>query len=1035
MLEEEIFKQFSEFFDLYKSELYEGKTSIIIDFKKIIEFNSKLADEVLTIPTTAIKLAEEYLMSIGKSLNVRFTNLPEIDKISIRSIRVKDLNKLISLTGLIRQSSDVRPQLLSVAFCCPSCGTKIHVLQDEQKVKRPTACSCGHITYFDLVDKTFIDTQRIVVEEATEDLDGDSQPKRISVVLKGDLVEPSQMRKTIPGSRIKIVGIVREVPKKVTIYDIVVEANNIELLDEDYSKLAVTDDDIKKIIEFSKQDSSFEMLRNSIAPNIFGLDEVKEALLIQLFGGVRKVRKDNTVFRNVIHLLLIGEPGCVCGDTLITLSDGTFRRIRNIGINHQDKINYKVNTLNGEKIASKFYKYQNEDCLKITTETRKELICNYNHPLLVLNTQEEWIRADKLKIGDKVKCITYIECLKTEYEELPKFDTLLQRKNIKIPNCNEEVAILCGYALGDGYIIHGQKKYSNRLYKLGLIVNEEEIDTKGILNRILYKNFGIIPKIDIRDNKYKSYIGDREIIRTQKLYYLEISSREIAERFRFVKNKEIPEFILASKKSVVSKFLSGLFEADGYCIITKRENRTDLGRIGLKSVNRNILLDTQTLLLKFGIQARVYKDNLSIGRIEDVRIFANEIGFISDKKRIKLENILNTIDKNQHKRRNKIIYEKIIRIEKLGKQTVYDIEVSNEHNFISNGIISHNTSKSSLMSFIHKSGIAPKVRYITGKTTTTAGLVASVVKDDASNNWVLEAGAVVLAHKGILLIDEIDKMDKDDVGALHEVMEQSSITVSKATIQASLKAETAITMAANPKFGRFDIYQSIADQLNLPPALINRFDLIFPLRDIPNEKRDEDIAKHILNFTNQDIKIDALFVRKYITYAKQNIFPTMTLEAENAITKYYVGLRSSYSRENKQSIPISPRQLEALVRLSEGSARARLSNKVELQDALRAIRLLEYCLRQVGVDCKTGELDIDLITTGISASKRNVLDSILRTLHKLEDSGSKIISLQEILLKTKELRLEDFDVEEALDKLEKRGDIFFPKNGFVSILR
>jgi replicative DNA helicase Mcm len=142
--------------------------------------------------------------------------------------------------------------------------------------------------------------------------------------------------------------------------------------------------------------------------------------------------------------------------------------------------------------------------------------------------------------------------------------------------------------------------------------------------------------------------------------------------------------------------------------------------------------------------------------------------------------------------------------------------------------------------------ISPKGRYVVGKSTSGAGLTATVVRDEYLRGWSLEAGAMVLANKGLVCIDELEKMDPQDRSAMHEAMEQQTVTISKANVQASLKAQTSVLAAANPKFGRFDPYQPVAQQIDLPPTLINRFDIIFTLRDVPDKKKDERIATHVL---------------------------------------------------------------------------------------------------------------------------------------------------------------------------------------------
>ena len=154
-------------------------------------------------------------------------------------------------------------------------------------------------------------------------------------------------------------------------------------------------------------------------------------------------------------------------------------------------------------------------------------------------------------------------------------------------------------------------------------------------------------------------------------------------------------------------------------------------------------------------------------------------------------------------------------------------------------------AKSQLLRYVVK--CSPRAIYTSGQSSTSAGLTATAVKDEfGEGRWTLEAGALVLADMGIAAVDEMDKMQKEDRSALHEAMEQQSISVAKAGITATLKSRCALLGAANPKYGRFDMYGDIADQINMPPSLLSRFDLIFIMTDQPEQKRDLAIAEHIL---------------------------------------------------------------------------------------------------------------------------------------------------------------------------------------------
>jgi len=336
--------------------------------------------------------------------------------------------------------------------------------------------------------------------------------------------------------------------------------------------------------------------------------------------------------------------------------------------------------------------------------------------------------------------------------------------------------------------------------------------------------------------------------------------------------------------------------------------------------------------------------------------------------------------------------------------------------------------------------IAPKSMFVSGKSASAAGLTATVVKDELTKGWALEAGAMVLASGGICAIDELDKMSDDDTSAMHEALEQQTISIAKANIRATLRCETTVLGAANPKFGRFDPFGDIAKQINFPPALISRFDLIFIIRDIPDKKRDEKIAGHIL-YSHKDksktiAKLSPDFLKKYIAYTKEHIKPVLTNEAIEKIKEFYIAIRNAAGddEENSQkSVPITARQLEAIVRLAEAYAKINLDKQVKLEYAEKAIDLLMYCLKRIGIDPKTGELDIDRITTGVTASTRNLYKLVQNIIDKLEKEVPEI-KLELILEEAKKQNISKSDVEKTLNKLKQEGLIFEPRKNIYKKL-
>ena len=343
------------------------------------------------------------------------------------------------------------------------------------------------------------------------------------------------------------------------------------------------------------------------------------------------------------------------------------------------------------------------------------------------------------------------------------------------------------------------------------------------------------------------------------------------------------------------------------------------------------------------------------------------------------------------------------------------------------------TGKTQLLKLISK--ILPRGKYVSGKGVTGVGLTASVTKDEEfMGGWVLEAGAMVLCHKGMICIDEFDKMNKEDQIAMHEAMSTQTISVAKASIVATLPAQTAVLGGANPKLGRFDIYRPIAEQIDIPETLLSRFDLKFALRDVPDKEKDEKVADHIMQVrmepdTVQPV-IEPELLRKYIAYARHNCTPKFTKEAAERLKQFYIEMRGLY-REHTDAIAITARQQEALVRLAEASAKIRLSDKVEVSDTERAIKLMKYSLQQLAFDYTTGKIDIDR-TEGVPTSKRNMIRKILDIIDKLERTLGKQIPVDDILAEAEEAGISGRDAEEVINGLKKEGRLFEPKLRHVS---
>ena len=340
------------------------------------------------------------------------------------------------------------------------------------------------------------------------------------------------------------------------------------------------------------------------------------------------------------------------------------------------------------------------------------------------------------------------------------------------------------------------------------------------------------------------------------------------------------------------------------------------------------------------------------------------------------------------------------------------------------------TAKSQLLQYVVK--IAPRAIYTTGKGATAAGLTAAVIRDKTTGEYYLEAGALVLADGGVAAIDEIDKMREEDRSAIHEAMEQQTVSIAKAGIVARLNARTTVIAAGNPRFGRYLPDRPLAENINLPPPILSRFDLIFVIRDVPDPERDRALARFVLqvhsdtDFAKPEIEPELL--RKYISYARRYIKPRLTDEAMKLLEDFFTEMRRAAGGPNS-AIPMTARQLEALIRLAEAHARMKLRDRVTREDAEAAIRLVLSFLASAGIDVESGSIDIDTIMTGKPRSRREKMVKVLNIIHEYVESGEKCIPFKELLRRAAQEGIESHVVEETVRNLLRDGVIYEVQTG------
>jgi len=648
-----IAKWLSFFEDHYKSEietlslLYPKERSLCVDYETLDRYDIELSELLRENPYKAIFNAEEALKQIETTVGLiqphfRIVNLPDICRRNIRELRSEHAGTLVSIEGLIKKHTPVKAKAIIGAFQCQKCGVINKIEQKEDILNEPSECyedqgGCGRVSTFKFLFNLseFIDAEKLQLQENPEGLKGSEQPQAITVYLEDDITG-----QVYPGDRVHINGILHAVQKRrgkdiLSTFDFAIDAVSVEVKQSAYESIEITEEDEKKILEVSKSHTLQEDMVQSIAPTIYGMDAIKKTLLLQLFGGVRKITVDGTRIRGDIHMLLVGDPG---------------------------------------------------------------------------------------------------------------------------------------------------------------------------------------------------------------------------------------------------------------------------------------------------------------------------------------------------------------------------------------------TAKSQLLAYMNN--LAPRGILAAGGGSTKAGLTATAVKDDFSEGqWVLEAGALVLADQGLACIDEFDKMHDEDRSSMHQAMEQQQVSIAKAGINVTLKSRCSVLACANPKLGRFSDFNPMHEQINLKPALISRFDVVYPVLDKPDRRVDMEMSMHILK-THQNPDGEHIepifspdFLRKYVAYAKQNIKPKLTDEAVELIQDYYVNYRNS----SEDAVTFTPRQLEAFVRLAEASAKLRLSQDVTVDDAKVSIDVVEQYLRKIGVDRETGKIDTDIISLGKSHSQQKRMKIVLDTIAVIDGEASP----KNVIAECEIRGIDNNKTERALERLER----------------
>ncbi len=938
----------------------------------------------------------------------------------------------------------------------------------------------------------YVDWQKIVVQEKPEDVPGGQMPRSIEVHLRGDIVDTVRPgdRVSVVGI-VKLIGSSERSPlyelyieaNSIRVSERVLEEVSITREDEEVIRELARDPWVKERIVASIAPSIYGYwdLKEAIALLLFGGvpkilpdgTRIRGDIHVLFIGdpGVAKSQLLQAAARIAPRSVFTTGKGataaglCVSGDTLIYSSDGIVTakfivesRSHNIAVLDNMLVtiaepvtlaSYSDGLLTVSK-AFHTYALQTNTIVRLKTSIGHELRVTPETRVLSLRDGKlEWVKAGELKVGD------YIAVARRVPQLLPTvgftlLDMLPDNVLVKLKGSLGDVVS----AIRDVDVKALGAQSSKRLFKLGDLrdtlsrvgLRLSDIDAfvesisrrgRGARSSIRIPAIGVpllellallytVGELRVSGNVYKVRfkvkdrgLADEIALRLEELFNLKPVVKIVGKKTyvvevrngilgdllvklgfkpsRKLQDVSIPAFIAMLPDPLLSSFLRVFFDVSGGI------SRNHV-YISLKSelLARQISL----LLRRFGVVAvlerRGGRVRLKISDPLSLKSFRDFIGFSDER----LSKALNTLVEGKGSSSSRylmdvsgdIVVVKVIEVTFEPGGLVYDVTVDGSHSFVAEGFIVHNT--------------------------------AAVIRDKTTNEFYLEAGALVLADGGVAVIDEIDKMNKDDRVAIHEAMEQQYISISKAGIVARLNARTSILAAGNPKFGVYDPQKSFIDNVNLPPTILSRFDLIFVVRDVISVERDRRLVSHILeaHSVSERFKpdIDPELLKKYIIYAKRYVRPRLTPQAKKLIEDFFVEMRSSalsYQAQGSQApIPITARQLEAIIRLAEAHARMALRDEVTEEDAEAAIRLMASYLQSVGLDVESGVVDVGVIMTGAGFTARRLMSVIVDIVKKRSSETGRCVKLQDIVSDvTSKYKVDEERVRDVIKKLHQQG--------------
>jgi len=1069
-----------------------GQKSLVIDFDDITLFDRKLAHIIEDNPEIALDAASraikelllkenpDYAQAVEK-FYPRFRNLSRI--IRVRELTSEYIGKMIAIEGILTRLTRVEAKLVKARYkhLDPECGAEFDYPEFGEmgeRIEKPAICPiCGKGGKFQLLpDKSkFIDWQKIVVQEKPEEVPPGQIPRSIEVVLTGDLVDIAR-----PGDRITITGILRVMPTasmqkagSKAVFSFYIEANYVDVQQKILEEIEITREDEEKIREMARDPWIREKIIASIAPSIYGHWNIKEAIALQLFGGVPKILPDGTRIRGDIHVLLVGDPGTAKSQMLQYAARLAPRGIYTSG---------KGSSAAGLTASVLRDKHTGEWYLEAGA------LVLADGGLAAIDEIDKMREEDRSAIHEALEQQSYHPSFKIMLADgrlvsIGEYVDLLMAKNKEKILRGEETEIL----FTDDVFLVGYDLFSRR----PLIVKADRVSRHKAPSRFVRLRFSngreilvtpehpvivfvegrisVLPAEHVKPNMIVLGVKRYPVLtacntRLERLienYGLEEASRliykaltgeinsdeyEVLRIYGIVDDKGLIDngFIneLVSSKSITSRVLTLLFS----------RKTGDHNYIVSLQLDPEAALIIQEMLWRLGINSFIDNGELIISGPKSLEKLIEYI--IDEKTRQRIQRSMEKL-KDYPDSWLEIAYAVAGGLRELvGKELFEDIIL---------GEITEELMESMVTGILND--LIDTAGGLNGVSAEHYSLVLTLTAGQDIRKFFVEIGDSLNKLRQVVMdiekrlgepnipriIVEKEFVENNDVEWVYDVTVEphhlfvshglvlhNTISIAKAGIVARLNARASVLAAGNPKFGRYDPKQSIGQNIDLPPPILSRFDLIFIIQDIPHEKRDRMLARHILavhgNVEKAKPMIEPQLLKKYISYARRYIRPQLTQEAVHLLEEFFVSMRRASGVSEEAPIAITARQLEALVRLSEAHAKMALKNKVTIEDAEEAVRLMYYSLQRAGIDVETGRIDIDTIMVGTPRSKQERMKAFIRFIDEIFEETDEI-EYKELVRKAMDKGFARDFTNEMLRKLKREGTIYEPKPGVIAKIK